>query len=89
MYINHTDIRRVSMVTHVWVTCTAGLTAKGPLAGMAHYICTGINGDVPLIKKGWLQHFLSSIIVLSRDGMLLPLLPDLARKVKFFSKMAL
>ena len=48
-----------------------------------------IHGEVPLIKKGWLQHFLSSIIVLSREGMLLPLPPDLARKVKFFSKMAL
>lgn len=49
----------------------------------------GIEVDLPLIKKGWLQHFLSSIIVLSRDGMLLPLPPDLVRKVKFFSKMAL
>lgn len=49
----------------------------------------GIKGYLPLIKKGWLQHFLSSIIVLSRDGMLLPLPPDLVRKVKFFSKMAL
>ena len=49
----------------------------------------GIEVNLPLIKKGWLQHFLSSIIVLSRDGMLLPLAPDLVRKVKFFSKMAL
>ena len=41
---------------------------------------------LPLIRKGWLQHFLSSIMTLSREGTAEG--PPFDRNVKFLSKMA-
>lgn len=41
------------------------------------------------MRKGWLQHFLSSIMTLSREGMVaVEEEVPLDRNTKFFSKMA-
>ena len=41
--------------------------------------------DIPFMRKGWLQHLRSSIIVFRRFGTLVPFV----KKLKFFSKIAL
>lgn len=43
---------------------------------------------VPWMRKGWLQHFLSSIMTLSRLGTVVVVEEPFERKVKFFSRMA-
>ena len=45
--------------------------------------------NVPLMRKGWLQHFLNSIMTLSREGMAVvgAVLP-FERNMKFLSRMA-
>jgi len=41
---------------------------------------------IPAVRKGWLQHFLSSIMTLSREGTVE--VGPFERNVKFFSRMA-